>query len=106
MTVARLNTTIHVYEGADVIVYRPGDEVRPEHRGQITAPGVWMDEPGDEREPELRVPAKSGPGSGKKAWAEYAVSAASDRDMNIDIPGDASRDEIIAALAEAGIPTE
>lgn len=107
---ARLNTTVHVYDGADTIVYRPGDEVRPEHRAQITAPGVWVDEPGEdlqEDKPEgLSIPPKAGPGSGKKAWAAYAVDASAAQGMKIDIPGDATRDEIVAALTEAGIPTE
>jgi len=44
---ARLNTTVHVYDGADTIVYLPGQEVPQKHREQITAPGVWEDGPED-----------------------------------------------------------
>lgn len=163
---ARLNTTIHVYDGADVIVYGPGDEVLPQHREQITAPGVWEDEPGDEQQssttssesdagqsgandatgdagdsgsdgddqsgddsaaeaqagdgagdsgsdgddqsaaPEIPIPPKGGAGSGKAAWADYAHKAIAARGLQIDIPADATRDDIIAALDDAKIPTE
>lgn len=146
---ARLNTTIHVYDGADVIVYGPGDEVLPQHREQITAPGVWEDEPETNEESsaestpataetqpaqesapeqpetpdestaeagepdssgdaavEIPVPPKGGAGSGKQAWNDYAVKSLAARGLKIDIPDDASREDIVAALNSAGIPTE
>lgn len=155
---SRLNTTVHVYDEGETIVYLPGQEVLPQHREQITAPGVWEDEPdsvetqdtaiydalvaggqppqgdgdqgsdgdqptgadesagdgssdsesgttGDEGEP-LLIPAKAGPGSTTAAWAEYAAKATAARELNIEIPADAGRDDIIDALNDAGIPTE
>ncbi|GGO59113.1 hypothetical protein GCM10010910_01310 [Microbacterium nanhaiense] len=52
------------------------------------------------------VPPKAGPGSSAKAWREYGVRETSARGMNIDIPEDASKADIIDALESAGIPTE
>lgn len=125
---ARLTTTVHVYDENGTVVYLPGQEVLPQHREQITAPGVWEDDPdtvetqetaiydalaaasaadesGDESKP-LEIPAKAGPGSTTAAWAEYAAKATAARELNIEIPADAGRDDIIDALNDAGIPTE
>lgn len=46
------------------------------------------------------VPPKSGTGSGRAAWASYA------QDNGLAFDNSSSRDDIIAALAAAGIPTE
>ena len=46
------------------------------------------------------APAKSGPGSGKAAWRDYAASVGVAVDESLD------RDEIIQAVADAGKPTE
>lgn len=56
--------------------------------------------------PALTVPPKAGPGSGAKAWREYAAQAAAAAGLSIDIPEDASKADIIEALDEAQIPTE
>lgn len=45
-------------------------------------------------------PAKSGPGSGKKAWQDYAET------VGVNVDESADRDAIIAAVAAAGQPTE
>lgn len=45
-------------------------------------------------------PPKGGPGSGAPAWREYAAS------KQVEVPADASREDVIAALDEAGVPTE
>lgn len=108
---ARLNTTIHVYDEGETIVYLPGQEVLPQHRAQITAPGVWEDEPDTADtvsvdESPIVIPPKSGRGSKSAAWIEYAAKATAKRGLRIDIPDDAGRDDIIDALEAAGIPTE
>jgi hypothetical protein len=48
-------------------------------------------EPSDE---ELSAPPKAGPGSSIDAWRAYAES------RGVDLPKDASRDEIIAAVTD------
>lgn len=45
-------------------------------------------------------PPRSGTGSGKAAWATYAGR------HGVDVPDDAGRDDIIAALENAGVRTE
>lgn len=57
-------------------------------------------------EPASRIPPKAGPGSGAKAWREYATEAVATAGLNIEIPSDASKSDIIEALDEAQIPTE
>lgn len=45
-------------------------------------------------------PPKSGPGSGAPRWREYAAR------RGVEVPADASREDVIAALDEAAVPTE
>lgn len=52
-----------------------------------------------DREPGA-IPPKNGKGSGRDNWAAYA------NDVDVDIPADASRDQIIELIAAAGKPTE
>lgn len=47
-----------------------------------------------------KPPPKSGAGSGRDAWAEYATG------LGADVDPKATREQIIAAVAEAGHPTE
>lgn len=42
-------------------------------------------------------PPRSGKGSGKEAWAAYAAS------LGVEVAEDASRDDIVAQLAERGL---
>lgn len=56
--------------------------------------------------PALKIPAKGGPGSGAPAWRKYAAEATKAAGLNIEIPDEASRDDIIDALNAADIPTE
>lgn len=46
------------------------------------------------------VPPKGGAGSGKDAWAAYAAK------HDVKVADDATRDDIVAALDAAGVPTE
>jgi hypothetical protein len=45
-------------------------------------------------------PPKSGRGSGVKAWADYAKAS------DVDVDEAATKEQIIAALDAAGVPTE
>lgn len=44
-------------------------------------------------------PPKGGPGSGREAWAAYATG-------KVEVSAEMSRDDIVAALTAAGVPTE
>lgn len=59
---------------------------------------------GEARTPEnaaVPMPPKGGPGSGRPAWAEYAMA------NGVVVTDEMrSRDDIIAALALAGVPTD
>lgn len=45
-------------------------------------------------------PPKTGKGSAKEAWVTYADT------LGVEVDADATRDDIIAAIAEAGHPVE
>lgn len=53
----------------------------------------------------LEIPPLVGKGSSTDAWRAYAVAAAKARNLNIEIPADAKRADIVDALTGAGIPT-
>ena len=126
---------VHMPDGQTVVV-GPDDTVPDELAALITNPGAWVGEaaepdrappsPGAENavddadedqaaddqesggdEPQdpdsadhLPVPPRSGAGSGAAAWAVYA------RASGLDVPADAGRADIIAALTAAGLPVE
>ena len=46
------------------------------------------------------IPPKGGPGSGKDAWVAYAA------EHDVEVPADATREDIVAALDAADVPTE
>lgn len=52
-----------------------------------------------EPNPPSDIPPKGGPGSGVEAWAAYAAG-------KVEVPEDAKRDDIVAALDAAGFPTD
>jgi hypothetical protein len=79
--------------------FRRGDEI-PDQYAAKCGPHCFADG-GDSDDNPSAVPPKTGKGSGKEAWGEYAATAAPE----VEIPEDASRDDIIAALEGAGIPT-
>lgn len=55
---------------------------------------------GGDGEDASEVPPQSGRGSGKDAWAAYAEA------HGVTVDEDATRDQIIADLEAAGVPTE
>lgn len=50
--------------------------------------------------PALVVPPKSGAGSGREEWAAYAA------ERGVQVEADDSRDDIIAAVEAAPVPTD
>lgn len=112
---ARLRSYVHVPVGMDWVVYGPGDEVPAEHAALITNPKAWAEDSA-EVAPEVVVddteqgsvgevpapagseaPPRAGKGSGRDAWAAFAES------RGVLVEDTDSRDEIIAAVQDAGI---
>ena len=60
----------------------------------------YPDEPAAESDVQDVPPPKAGPKSSKEAWAVYAEQ------VGVDVSGCGSRDEIIAAVSDAGHPVE
>lgn len=124
--------TVHDAEGV-AHTFAPGDELPKWARDSITNPNVWAggeDDPqeapndagdvdgvgvqevsaGNPTQPpvegSLAVPPLNGAGSSKAAWLDYATKATAAAGLQIDIPADAKRDDIVEALRSAGIPVE
>jgi hypothetical protein len=99
----RLAVHTHVIDKQGRTVHlAPGDEVPAWARGQLTNPKLWADEDHDEGgggTPPGGVPSRSGPGSGKDAWAAFADG------QGVEVGPAASRDDIIAACEAAGVIT-
>ncbi|MEV4767794.1 hypothetical protein [Micromonospora humida] len=86
----------------------PG-ESREQRRARLLAQLAELDgdesgtaEPGDagQGQGDDGPPPKGGPGSDAEAWRAYAAG------KGIEVPADAKRPAIIAALDAAGVPTE
>jgi hypothetical protein len=117
--VAKLRTTVHI----DGQAYGPG-EVPDEVAARISNPNVWDGEapavagsqvPEQPMSPVLTgrqvaaattadsadgPPPRGGAGSGRDAWSAYAAAS------GVEVDEDATRDDIVAALDAAGVPTE
>lgn len=94
----RLNSYVHV----DGQVYGPDDRV-PAKVAERIGEHAWVDDEAgvaDDSGSSEGVPARAGRGSSKEAWAEYATK------HEVTVPDGASRDDIIAACAAAGVPVE
>lgn len=89
---------IEEFELADVVIL---DE-EPVQDASTSDQGAREDtkEQGDGDEQPPTPPAQGGPGSGAEAWRNYAAK------VGVDVPQDASRDDVITALEAAGKPTE
>jgi hypothetical protein len=101
----RLATTVHVHnpETLQPEVFEAGCVPPKWAQSAISNPDVWADDdPSADTDADDRTadapPPQSGPGSGRGAWAAYAAGC------GVDVPDGASREDIIAALAEAGKP--
>lgn len=116
----RLSTYVHAVARDDAgqltgqsATFGPGDALPDWAVAAISNPDVWA-ERGDspDPEPEPKAPAapvqpatggpppKGGAGSGAPEWRAYAAR------KDVEVPEDANRDQVIAALTEAGVPTE
>ena len=69
-----------------------GEHVLRGVRGEAVTPAA------DESRP--KPPRRSGPGSSAAAWRNYAAK------NGVDVPSDADRDDVIAALEAAEIPVD
>lgn len=77
----------------------PAEQVTAELRaGRITPLAVVSESAGTPA--ELMPPPRHGKGSGKDAWAAYAAG------LGCEVPEGATRDQVIEALAAAGVPVE
>lgn len=102
---------VHVEGPNGMTAFGPGDEV-PEWAARKM--GAHCFEDGEHPYPEdpepvqppadpptpVGAPPKAGPGSTKDAWTAYAAA------LEVDITACGTRDEIVAAVAEAGHPVE
>ncbi|MGI5144798.1 hypothetical protein ACQEVC_45525 [Plantactinospora sp. CA-294935] len=98
--------------GESVTVGPNDDLSRPELswvESAITNPDVWADAAkptpaGESVGPQAPAgdgpPPKGGAGSGAPEWRAYAAR------KGVEVPDDASRDDVIAALSAANVPTE
>lgn len=55
---------------------------------------------------EPSLPPRGGAGSGADAWRAYGTAAAKAKGLEIDIPADATKTDIIEALKSVDIPVE
>ena len=126
------NVAVRHPDGGEIRVFGPKDTVPEWAARQITNESAWSDgkapysdesppgpTPDDladvtrERDAALAelaafkagsgpsgVPPKGGPGSGKDAWVAYAA------EHDVEVPADATREDIVAALDAADVPTE
>ncbi|MFE5332948.1 hypothetical protein ACFRCG_41850 [Embleya sp. NPDC056575] len=91
---------VHVDNGAGRSgVFSPGDPMPEWAEAHVANPKVWAyDNASVSETPQGEgpdEPPRSGPGSGKSAWAEYALS------RGLEVTDDMSREDIIAAVDAA-----
>jgi hypothetical protein len=96
-----LVSTVHVRDekGTDH-VFGPDSDVPEWAQRKITNAAAWDEAPQFEDEDAGDEPARSGRGSGLDAWTAYAKS------LDIEVPADASRDDVIALVDEKETSTE
>jgi hypothetical protein len=90
------NTIVRRSVEESPVVLRAGDELPSWASGLV---GDHLLDRGAESAAD-GPPPKGGAGSGKDAWAAYAAA------RGVAVAEDATRDEIVAALEDAGVPTE
>lgn len=78
--------------------FRPGDPIPAEFADQL-GEHVWTDD-GQAAPAGPTPPPMGGAGSGIEAWIEYASL------IGVDVDGLAKRDDIVAAIRDAGHPVE
>lgn len=93
----RLGSFVWVQAGENSGWFGPDDDLPSWAEDAITNPAAFAD---DSDTAGDGPPPKSGRGSGVEAWKSYAAT------HDVDVPDDASKDDVIAALESAGVPTE
>lgn len=109
----KLALTVHVHdpETGRTVVLNRGTEVEGRLLTLITNPGVWEDPDAvaefeashledDESTDAVVEPPRAGKGSSRDAWALFAAN------HGVQVGDDDTRDDIIAALADAGVIDE
>lgn len=97
----RLRAYVPVHDGTETFWYGPDSDV-PARHAKLIGPHAWADggsgadEAVEEGPTGPTPPPQGGPGSGRDAWAGYAA------ELGVDVDGDAGRDDIIAAVRDAG----
>lgn len=100
-----LAITVHVHdpETGSTKVLNRGTQVDAKTAALIGNPDVWEDDDADEAETAHEgtgEPPRAGAGSGREVWAKFAA----DRGVHVD--DEDKRDDIIAALVDAGVIDE
>lgn len=99
----KLVAHVHTVSPAgEVVVLKPDDELPEWAVSAVRNPKAWEGGAAPEL-PEAQpagVPPKTGAGSGVDAWKAYAAS------KGVDVAALDKREDIVAALEKAGIPTE
>lgn len=108
----KLKAHVHAVPDEEGVLHSfgPDDDVPAWAQALITNPNAWADPPADLGAVDAGAgssgsaapgapepPPRGGAGSGRDAWAAFAAS------HRFEVPEDASRDDIIASLEEAGI---
>jgi hypothetical protein len=113
----KLALTVHAHdpETGRTVVLNRGTEVEGRLLTLITNPGVWEDPDAaaeaaaafessqtedDEATDAVVEPPRAGKGSSRDAWALFAAN------HGVQVEDDDTRDDIIAALADAGVIDE
>jgi hypothetical protein len=104
----RLASHVHATSPTgEVVVLPPGEDVPDWALVAVRNPKAWeggeapeVKAPAHAAPPTPGVPPKNGPGSGIDAWKAYAET------KNVQVGADDKREDIIAALDRAGVPTE
>lgn len=74
---------------------------------RITNPIAWLDFDEIVAENESGPPPRSGPGSSREKWAEYALSRFKEYDLDAELFGEnPTKAQIIEVLTVAGVPTK
>lgn len=107
----RLDRTVILRRGSRLHTFLPGEEIPDWAAALMTPRPGWGEEDHESSQPVLTTPAAdqpdagepdvehpptSGPGSGRKAWADYAA------DLGIEVTAEMSRADIITAVEDAG----
>jgi len=108
MAATKVFVTVHDDNGAPH-TFEPGTEVPDWAARKISNPNVWEgdapvfedeDPDGDLSEDEVNEPARSGKGSGLAVWAPYA------KGLGIEVPDEATRDDVIKLVDEQKTSTK